>query len=749
VRARVPRWLPPLAGASVLAAHALLVLRALQGRQFAKYPQAAALLLEGALPRERLADFSPLYLWLHVAARLLPSPGAWVVAFQVVLAAASAALLAVALQRFFSPRAALAGVLAFALCRGVAIHAVILEPEALLLFLVLAAAALLPRGDRRALAAAGLLLALAALLRPSVLPLAALVPFGLRLDGRRGAAWRSDVARFLAFPLLAVLLLSAVNLAAGGGFSPAVMNPGDVFFEGNNPLSHGQSAVYPPLVQDLRLAFGEQPDRQHLSYRLVARRTAGRDLTPPEVNAAWRGRALAYIRDYPGRFLRNAARKAELFLHGFRLHDVVAAQQVEADLDRMRVPSFPFGLVAALALPGMWVMARRRRECWPAYAVLLVQATVVVAMYASERQRVVAVPFLVFFAVAALDHLATGGRRLFLLAAVLPLAVLLQAEDDMMRDERHRWEGARLADSMVVMARRLRDEGRFSQASGVASLAAAAAPLSMDNLRPAYVPFPGGYTAAALASGGAPAEDDAPARFDRGILLLEAGRPAEADAVFAELEFEGRRFNRLYEGSSEPAFYRGRAALARGDRGCAADFFRQALERAPGEPFALAWLAALTGDTDSERRLSRYFGEADARFLLGRAHLDAGNAAAAVDCFAYVVSILPEHRRGRMYFAAALAAAGRPDAAAEAYRAAAAMGIEPLLREGEILSAFRDLSARAPGERAAAFRLGTVLTQFGRFPEALAVQKSVRDPAAAPEVEAEIRWLEWALGSRS
>lgn len=716
-------------------------------RQFTKYTQAAVQHLAGTLPAERLLDLSPLYFYLHLlqnalfpgGERLLP----WL---QILLTGLSAALLFVLLRRFFSPALSLAGSAVFLVSRSVLSYAAILEPEACLLFFLLAAVCLLLREGRGSRLAGGVFFALCLLTRPNFLPLLPVVPLFFRLhDGRR--RWLAPALLFLLPGLAALLLLAGRNASIHGVFSPMVMNPGFVFFEGNNPLSSGQSAAYPPLVGELKTEILGQPDNPHVTYRLLARRDVGRELTTAEANGYWFGRALNFIADHPGRWMELLATKAYFLLHDFRRYDLPVAWLYDRQLGQKAIPALPFSLVSALALVGLCAAGRDWRRRLLFYALFASQAGVMLVMYVSDRQRVAMLPFFIFFACCGAEYLlrARGVRRVVLLTGVALLAVWLYLPCDLMRDDLYLWEGYERSDRYWVEAVEARQQGELSRAAEHAARSFAAAPWLEDYSRPAFLSFaPQGFAERALAARGA-ADASTPARFDRASLLLAAGRLEAAEALFRELQTQEHRFERAYLQSSQPAFYLARIAAARGETAAAVALLQGALAERPGDPFALAQLAALTGDASCRQMLSRYFGGIEAAFMEGRALLDGGRGGEAAGRLAAFAAAVPELRRGAIYLAAALAAEGSLERGARLYLEATRERSDPVLLESRILALFSARAEREPENARFRHEYGLVLAQFGHFAEALREQRAAAALAPGRPVRDAIAWLEQML----
>lgn len=722
---QVLRSWPLAAAAAALAVHLLVAFLVDVPGVFYKYPRAAANQLAGELPQERLMDLSPLYFELNVAAtRLAPQrPERLLRALQIVLVAVAAGLLAGLLDRRAGRAVAALGWLAFVADRHVLVYERILEPEACLLFLVLGCLFFVDRGRGGALVA-GLFAGASLLTRPTFLPLFALVPLYLKL---RGTSWIRRAALFAA-PVTAALVLLMLRAAAvtGDPWTP-VMNPGTVFYEGNNALSHGTSAIYPPVVRELMGPADERPDVAHEHYRSVARAAAGEELSIARVNAYWSGLAVAAVRDAPRRYLGLLREKLQRAFHGYRWHDVALAWRYDRAL---RLPSVPFALLSALALLGMAFEARRWRPALLFYALAGLQLAVMLVFYVSARQRLVWLPALIYFAAVALEKLRSGGRRLLLVSVVLLLAVCFALPNDLMRDDRY------------VKTGYFEAQARFEALAAAARQEPLAAhlDLALDALRyapwvewvPAYFPqmerSSDERLADLLAADATPGAGEASAAFDRAVVFLRAGRLGEAAALLSELAAAEREVYRGAQQPSQPRFYLARIAALEGDREGAVRWLEEALDRSPGNPFVLAELWVLTGDPRHRERLLRLPGAIDARYLAGRALFFHGRAPEAAAELAWVVDRLPQFRTGRIYLAAALGAAGHVDEGAAHYLEAVRRQPDPLLLSAPISDLFRRWAALHPEDAQTRLIAAHVLHEHGRFRAALALLEGVEAP---------------------
>lgn len=708
-----------------LLCHSLIVVGFHIPGVFRKYNLAAEQYLSGELPVERLMDFSPLYFHVALAAeRFVAAPEAVLHGLQLVLVAISAGFLFALLRRRFSAPLSAVAVVTLGIDRHVVVYERLLEPEVCLLFFLLGFLFFAEREDSRSPWIAGIFAALGLATRPTFLPVFLLVPLAFWLRGARGRRLLARAAAF-AVPVAAMLLVLMLRAAAiTGDPRTPVMNPGTVLFEGNNPLSRGTSAIYPPTVLSIMGHAHSVPDSGHEVYRRVARAATGKDLSIAEVNAYWSERTWHYIRAEPRRTLRLVLAKLVRSFHNFRWHDISLAWNYD---EIILIPPVPFALVSALALIGALFEVHRWRTSLLIYAIGGAQLTVMLVFYASARQRLVLLPPLLYFAAVAVDEVRRRGwrRSLLLGSLVVLLAITLMVPNDLIRDESYRRRGLVEAERLVKEIRGKTRDAPLARHAELAVAAMAAAPWWLDWMRPAYFPQEersleervAEALAAQRSAGGYRAW--VPVDFDLAVLLLRAGRLEEAEGLFEPLAAGRREVYRGAKQPSEPLFYLGRAAALRGDRELAIERLRGALERSPGNPFVLAELIALSDDPRYQKGLLGFGSSLDAQFLLGQALLVHDRPKEAAAAFGFVVRRLPEFREGRIHLAAALGSAGRIDEGAEQYLEAVRELQEPILLSRYIAELFRRWAALHPDRPLVQLFAARVLHQHGRFREAL------------------------------
>jgi tetratricopeptide (TPR) repeat protein len=210
---------------------------------------------------------------------------------------------------------------------------------------------------------------------------------------------RPESSQRIKAKLVAIVLLF---LGLGAGTSPCWLHnifiahdrvtlsahSGINFWIGNNPIANG----YPRFPPGLRA--GQAAMLQ--DSIAVAETEAGRPLKRSEVSAYWSAKAKRFISENPGAWLRLVGRKVANFWNAFQYDDLSIITNLREQ--GVILPGLRFGLVAALALPGMLLAAASyRRSRWIIAAVLL-HMTSLLSVFVTERYRLAAVPGLLLFA---------------------------------------------------------------------------------------------------------------------------------------------------------------------------------------------------------------------------------------------------------------------------------------------------------------------------------------------------------------
>jgi tetratricopeptide (TPR) repeat protein len=289
----------------------------------------------------------------------------------------------------------------------------------LLLVLALLTAARCSRPRRWLLG--GVLLGLAAIARPNVLVFGAVVFLWMAIVlKRKGSSNREVLISTAAYALGALLVIAPVtvrNAVVGGDFVPIASQGGMNFYIGNHLGSDGVTAVLP-----------DAPDDFWGGYRQARRRaeeTAGHALRDSQISNYWFSQGLRFWREHPGQALGLTARKLALFWSGAEIannKDIYFIGRRAPLLGALIRPGplyLPFGIVAPLALAGMILAWRRRKDQVadhgrgsPGAGLLAVfvfaYLASIIPFFVTARFRLAVVPFLLPFAAFTLVSIFRG-----------------------------------------------------------------------------------------------------------------------------------------------------------------------------------------------------------------------------------------------------------------------------------------------------------------------------------------------------
>jgi tetratricopeptide (TPR) repeat protein len=301
------------------------------------------------------------------------------------------------------------------------------------------------------------------LARENALLLALMVLVWAALKDRTGATKSAPRMRlrrpaaFIAGLTIVLLPVAARNAAVGGGLFLTTAQFGPNFYIGNNPRADGTYAA-------LREGRGD-PSYERQDATELAEQALGRRLSPSEVSAFWRDRALQYIRTEPGEWLKLVGRKFMLMINATEMIDT-EAQESHAEWSaplRWGSPIGHFGVLLPLALLGIIATWHDRKRLWIVYALSAAYALSVVAFFVVARYRYPLVPFAVLFAAAGVSELpalvreGSRAQRFGVAAAVIVVAALAQVpvlSGDAMR-----------AITQTNLGVALQDQARFSEAA--------------------------------------------------------------------------------------------------------------------------------------------------------------------------------------------------------------------------------------------------------------------------------------------
>jgi tetratricopeptide (TPR) repeat protein len=379
------------------------------------------------------APFYPYFLaFLY---KLSGSSIAFAIFVQHVIGSLSAVLVYLLCRRYFAPRVSLtAGVLA-ALYWPLIFFEGDLLFETLIVFLDLALLLVLTlavqRRSDRLLFAAGAILGLSAITRPSILILVPVLPpvfhltAGREKTGRVGRPWIRRTALVVAGSLVFILPVLVRNFAVGRDFVPIASQGGVNFYIGNNPESNGSQAFVPGARGDL---YGTYQGAIELAEKDV-----GKKLKPSEVSNYYTMKALDFIVSSPGDALKLFFKKLYLFWAGVERSNEKYIQFFWERYGLGKIPLPGFWLVGPLSILGGVLLIRRWREHSLLYLFVLSYVVGVAIFFVNGRFRLPVVPVLIILASYAIlrTYAAIRARSLetFRIISILVLGVFIVDTD--------------------------------------------------------------------------------------------------------------------------------------------------------------------------------------------------------------------------------------------------------------------------------------------------------------------------------
>ena len=547
---------------------------------------------------------------------------------------------------------------------------------------------------------------------------------------RHLARERFILAGFLLAGLAIILLpVAERNAAVSGEFYLTTSQLGPNFYIGNNPEASG-------TYQPLRFGRGD-PIYERQDATELAEQATGRQLTPSEVSWYWTRRTLDYIWTQPGDWMRLMGRKLMLAWNASEIADT-EDQLSYADWSILLRTSgyvWHFGILAPLALLGVWATWPRRNELTLLYLLLATYTVALVAFAVMARYRYPLVPFLILFASAGVVNIGqlwrTRPRRQlgWGVAATVVLAVFSN------------WPMYSMTQMRAVtesnVATELQAQGNLVEAIAGYRNALERDPddaVAYSNLGTALAAS--GQFAEAIAPYQRALElapDDADSHYNLANTLTAQGNLRDAVGQFQEAL-------RLEPGFAEAHINLGNALVALGQPEDAAEHYRRGAELQPDgvEAFNnLGLLMAAQGRSDEAIGLFRQALSVDPNFAdahsnLGSALQQTGAIDDALTHFRRAVELMPRSASAHNDVGMALASQQAVDEATAYFRRAIdldrtfvdayfnlAMVFQLLGEPAEAVAQYREILTIAPRSPVAHNDLGINLAQLNELDDAV------------------------------
>lgn len=262
---------------------------------------------------------------------------------------------------------------------------------------------------------AGLVLGLAAITRPTILPVVAIFPVAF-LAKYGITAFKEGITKTLTLVIalfIPILPVTLTNLVKGGEFVLISTQGGANFYIGNSKEADGITVVAPGP----HLRIGPYKDNIWTSSMDEAERRAGRKLTQSEVSSFWFREAFKDIRSDIGRALGLYLKKFYLSWHGqeiFNEKPVYYAgeySRLMRTLVWQKFVNFPSGILFPLMFIGMLLAFVNKQDILVPVLYVVLFALVVSAFFVCARFRQPIVPIAAMFAVYAVTTLARLWRE--------------------------------------------------------------------------------------------------------------------------------------------------------------------------------------------------------------------------------------------------------------------------------------------------------------------------------------------------
>jgi len=255
-------------------------------------------------------------------------------------------------------------------------------------------------GALKACFPAGLLFAVAVLLRPNImLPVGCSALFlGLYLAIMRNRKWLGAAAAALLLAGLAVGIspVTLKNYRLYNDFVPISAYVGVNAYMGTNLEKGGGFRPSVGLGTGMKEMFDN-------SIR-IAEQARGRTLKPSEVSAYWSAKAFDNIRASPWGFLKLLLRRTAYFFNRYEYPDTLNLLFVAEFIPFLKLSAFAFGVVAVLALCGAAFGLRRWSAAAALLAIFALGASASVGLFSVvSRYRVLVVPFFIIFAASGVE----------------------------------------------------------------------------------------------------------------------------------------------------------------------------------------------------------------------------------------------------------------------------------------------------------------------------------------------------------
>lgn len=357
----------------------------------------------------------PLYpYFLALLLKITGSEYFWTRFLQMIISAGSVVLGYLLAREFFSERIARLTSIFYAIYGTMIFYEGMFLIPVLFIFLNLLAVLIIARNrdnpGKWPYFLAGLVFGLSAIARPNILLVVPLMALWIFFHFRKRIETRLVIVLLLLFFIgvgLPIAPVTVRNYVVVDDFILISSQGGINLYLGNNTVAEGLTMMMPEIVLDAGVPW----DEFNPAVTAYAEKAVGHPLTPSEVSDFWSNKAKEFIFENPGHFIGLTFRKLVYLFSGFENSDQIDIYNFRQYSSLMsvlifdKIVKFPFGIFAPLALLGLGLAYKRRRELAPLLIFFFGYIPTIILFLVTARHRLTLVPIILMFAFYAFFYL--------------------------------------------------------------------------------------------------------------------------------------------------------------------------------------------------------------------------------------------------------------------------------------------------------------------------------------------------------
>jgi len=375
-----------------------------------KYEILALQILNGNFTYKEFIYLNPLYpFFLAIIYLICGQSHLSVVITQAIIDSLSCILIYYIASQLFNKRVGIIACFTYA-CYAIAIFytGILLAPTVVIFFTLLFIASLLMAEVKRKIILffiSGLIFGLAVLARPNIIIFLFFLPlwFFSVIKSRLGV--NKSIQGFLLVLVGFSTVMSPIiirNYSIEKRLSPFPVQGGINFYIGNNPKATG--CFMSPYGVSI------SPIDQVKNSISQAEEESGKKLTPSQASRYWFFRGLQFIKDSPLSAFSLYIKKFALFWRKEEISLNIDYYFTKSFVPILRLPFISFGFIAPLAILGIILSLKRRRNVLLIILLIFSHMVSVITFFVSARYRLPVAPLLIIFSSYALSRLVEMAR---------------------------------------------------------------------------------------------------------------------------------------------------------------------------------------------------------------------------------------------------------------------------------------------------------------------------------------------------